>query len=256
MNRVHQLGIADINKFLGDREKNVLRAQALADGYAIGIDALVDLKNDDFSTVKELFLRIFELIEPGSRVYGVKSTAQYNIMDAFLKGGFKVLFCVRDPRDMLVSAKNRFSEFNIFEFAIELENTFAALDCAQKSLNCLMVRYEDFILDKEKEIERIASFLGMEISLEVSLVHRNNLKFVSNSSFEDVNSMFNPSGVNRWRKSENDLDIKFIASAFRETMEKMGYEVETHPEVSSMLKQYRRYKFKKSLRKRISRFIN
>lgn len=252
----HSLGIADIHRPLSDREKNVLLSNVVQEGKLHHLDFSVINRQQEFSWY-ELFLQCLKTLQPNSptAVVGVKRTREEDYVRQMTASGTKVIYCIRDPRDVVLSARNRFAQFNLFKVLDNWKHSFEVMEQFVDKSNFMRLRYEDLILHKEETSEQLSQFLECHVtpSLE-KLTFGKDRDYQDNSSFGDVNRLFDPTAVNRWRNSRQQAEIIFTEYLLAPEMTKLGYEhrsvekVNTMPtEVKGLVREYRRQKKKQRL---------
>ena len=93
----------------------------------------------------------------------------------------KVILTTRDPRDSLVSQRERFGA-TLHEAVRDLSRSSATISMLDDSVPCLRLRYEDHFTDKSATVAHIAQFLGFQIGT---------------STIDDIYRQFRPENVTR-----------------------------------------------------------
>lgn len=244
----HSLGIQDIHKELSEREKNVLMSNLLQEGK---------LHHLDFSTIsREEELTWFELFEKALRVVkgeqkasivGVKRTREEEYLYSLLQSGVKVIYCVRDPRDVVISARNRFAMFDLFKSADNWQKSVKLARKLEKNKNFMLLRYEDLILRKDESAKALATFLGLPVTTQLDqLSFGRDKQYRDNSSFGDVDKLFDPKAVNRWKADTGNPEVLFCEELLASEMQHLAYERKTgsgrKTEAQRLIKAYHKQK--------------
>lgn len=129
----------------------------------------------------------------------------------------KILFAIRDPRDVVLSCFRQSFQMNAMTYAFTdlLETadcydacmTFAALARERLPLDWTDVRHEDLIEDVEGELDRILAYLGLpghESVIDVAAVA--NARPIRTPSATQVRAGLNRRGLGRWRHYSDVLE--------------------------------------------------
>jgi hypothetical protein len=154
-----------------------------------------------------------------------------------LLGQIKIVYCYRDPRDVLLSAidhgKRILSEGGNHTFAkmIKFEDAL----CAVKSYikiwrqykemkNILMLKYEDVMESDIKTMKCIVEFLGLSVSDDK--IQSILWKYDRRNPHGDRRGLhFNNPGIFRYKTEMSYTQRLLTTQVFRETLVRMGYEV-------------------------------
>jgi tetratricopeptide (TPR) repeat protein len=128
----------------------------------------------------------------------------------------KVLFAVRDPRDVVLSCFRQSFQMNALTYAFtDLAETArcyaAAMDLAAVyrgvlPIQPLEVRYERLIDDFEGELGRISAFLGLELTpAMLDIAATASRRAVRTPSAPQVRAGLNRQGLGRWRAYADEL---------------------------------------------------
>jgi hypothetical protein len=146
-----------------------------------GLDRLAALSQDELGRLRALYWRRVESfgVNPRRKVFIDKQPLNvFNLpLIARLFPRAKILFAVRDPRDVVLSCFRRHFDVNavMFEF-LTLEDGArfysAVMDLADTAraklpLDVLEHRYEDMVADLEGRVRRVCDFLGIDWSEEM-----------------------------------------------------------------------------------------
>jgi hypothetical protein len=144
----------------------------------------------------------------------------------------KILFAVRDPRDVVLSCFRNAFQMNALTYAFtDLTETArcyaAAMDLAAVYRQVLPiapmeVRYERLIDDFEGELSRITGFLGLDLTpamLDVAATA--NRRVVRTPSAAQVRAGLNRQGLGRWRAYAAELEP--VTPILAPWIERLGY---------------------------------
>ena len=144
----------------------------------------------------------------------------------------RVLFAVRDPRDVVLSCFLNNFQMNALTFAFtRLEDTAAAYAAAMRlahtsrqllPLAVKEVRYESLIEDFSGELAKVCEFVGLEIEPQMTDVARAARgRSVRTPSAAHVREGVNRRGLGRWRAYAGDLSP--VAETLAPWVEAFGY---------------------------------
>lgn len=228
-NEPRKLGLESLTDKLSERQRNVLLSSLIAEGWKFGISSFDDIERGSFDTSLGLYRQALSKLDPVStaQVIGTKVTRQYEHLRELLDHGVKVIFCVRDPRDVLLSAKNRFADYNLFERADCWKDSIGYALSFQGHPDFYLLRFEDLLEEERRtqEIEQLSSHLEVPLVAEVeALVIRNGTGFVNNSSFGDVTGPFDQRALYRWKERRSTPEVAFASGFLRDEIENLGFE--------------------------------
>jgi len=236
-----RLGIKSFLEFLPIRSRNIILFTLKAEMVLMGIDKLNHLQNTQFTTLKELFdVAMESLICNDTKVFGVKVTEEEHWITTLLKEtDIKIIYMVRDLRDVLLSSANAFADYNRYYFA---KRWFQAISEVLRINNprIIIMRFEDLILEPRKELERLSDFLGVKLDASISEIKDiSGATWMNNSAFHDVKKLFDTISVNRWKRNLASKDVGYGSalmntSAFKKIMERLGYEKNPIPFLKGM----------------------
>lgn len=223
-----KLNISDADDRLSSREKNILFSNVIAEARKNNV-LLDDLPRSEITTWYQLFdLVLNELSKlKECKLVGVKITKSDLMFDNLLKHGYKIIYCVRDPRDVIISAKNRFSYFDHGQFIKSwMKSVNRALELRLHS-NFYLLKYEDLILNPEKECHKISNFLDLKVThdIEGNLIQGLDSGYINNSSFGDVKKVFDPTAVFRWKNDMESKDNQMTELYLKQELIELGYEL-------------------------------
>ena len=174
----------------------------------------------------------------------------------------KVIYLVRDPRDVVISYYDFQRKYRQIEDGYPLEryvddfvqgrlisatwgtwaeNVGSWMSTRSKDRNFLLIRYEDLLADTVRELTRIAVFLGIDPQPNLlrgaigrsSAEHMRELeklqsdKWVATKHRRKDIAFIGPATSGAWRKKLPDSSLVQIESTWGELMNSLGYELVT-----------------------------
>jgi hypothetical protein len=129
----------------------------------------------------------------------------------------KILFAIRDPRDVVLSCFRQPFQMNAMTFAFTdlLETadcydacmTFAELARARLRLAWTDVKHEDLVADVETELDRIVKYLGLPAHRDmIDVAAIANARPIRTPSARQVRAGINRRGLGRWREYSDALE--------------------------------------------------
>ena len=164
-------------------------------------------KNVQYSGIKEVWLTEF-----------------YPILKKNYKNS-KFIFLIRDPRAIIASSLfNKNSNYDI-SFLVNQWRKIATLSkmyFEKDKKNILLIKYEDFIMNFDKEIKRIEFFLNIKSTPVKKIIYelQNIKKWKQNTTFsyKNKNKYLNKKSINYWKKKLKTDQIKLIEFVLYEEM--------------------------------------
>ncbi len=219
-----QMGISSFLNPLSQTQRNILLSQLKAESWAIRSDMMSNI-GKDFSNLKQLYDRALNVMQENKRysVVGSKVTILgKRLTDIIRDTDVDIIYIYRDPRDILLSAKNRFANYDIVQSMLEFKADIeSALEIKNKRL--LVVKFEDLIIHPDKVIEQLSRFLGVAVKREVSLAKDREMDWTNNSSFHDIDQMFDKRACFRWMNDKNSSEVKYPEILMSDVIARLGY---------------------------------
>lgn len=204
-----------------------------------GMDALSDLRGGDLAAARRLYWEKVAASgeSPGGKIFVDKqplNTLKLPLI-AKLFPQARILFALRDPRDVVFSCFRRHFRVNptAFEF-LTLEGAAqfysAIMSLAQiyrekLKLDILDHYYEDMVTDFEPRVRAVCEFIGLEWSDSMREFNRNAPKVdLRSPSARQVQRPLYGEGVGQWRRYAEQLSP--IQPIVRPWVEKFGYPAE------------------------------
>ncbi len=253
-----KMEIKSMNTPLTDTQKNVFLSSLRAVMMSLGFDFAKDISGDDFNTTKELLDVLFESLRNfdsyQANTVGVKITEHHDTLSPLTKEGYKMIYLIRDPRDIMWSSKNRFSSFNLNLRLLDLSNIFEFLDTQKDNQNILVVRYEDLMNQDKETIKQVEDFLGTNLNFDINLLkYRNNVTYNDNSSFGDVKKLFDTKGINRWKENKKEPAVVATNTILKDAIRNFGYE-DLDVTDGRYIRSFKRFKLKNTLKNQFKKW--
>ena len=218
----HAINIKDFNKILTEREKNIMLSELKGEAIRFKVNWFENL-NTNFSTLLELYNISLKEIKKQERkkVIGTKVTITGKWINKLLdQTNIKVIYLYRDPRDVLLSSKNRFAFYNyyrtFFEWKNDIENVISL-----SNKNLLILKFEDLVLDTNETLKKVEKFLEVDISIDKTHTSHSGVKWTNNSSFHDIKKIFDPTSCFRWKKEKKKKRNYTYRNFYPKTFEKI-----------------------------------
>ena len=244
-----KLGIKSFKNKLTEREKNVILSNLKAEYLAAGENVEDVINRDKFSDIITLFEKSLRLLnKKNKKIVGVKCTEQEHwIPDLLESGDVYIIYVYRDIRDILLSSKNRFSDYKNITYLINIkENIERVMSIQDEKL--LKIKFEDLILNPDNAADKISEFLEVKITTDIKKAKdRGGSKFIDNSSFHDINKLFDEKACYRWKKHLNSKEVKYSEILMPNLIKKLGYELDGNYGYGEKIAAYREFYIQKSI---------
>jgi hypothetical protein len=132
-----------------------------------------------------------------------------------------VIYIYRDARDVVPSSMKKF-KYSLAA-CCKAWNSAILEAISVKDKNVLMVKFEDLVNRDETLRERLTGFLGTDVTYDVHGLVAFGKEWVANSSFNDVNSVFDKKAAFRWHNSSSP-QVAEIYEKCRGTLSALGYD--------------------------------
>ncbi|HTX51539.1 MAG TPA: sulfotransferase [Caulobacteraceae bacterium] len=201
-----------------------------------GLERLASLSGDEAETWRAAYWAEVARagVLPSGKVFLDKAPAGtlYLPLIAKLFPDARILFAIRDPRDVTLSCFRNHFQMNALTYAftdlVEAARCYAAsMQMAQVyrrllPLDVAEVRYEALVADFEGELGRIAAFLALDLRptmLDVAATA--DRRIVRTPSAPQVRAGLNARGIGRWRAYEAELTP--VLPTLAPWVERFGY---------------------------------
>ncbi|MES9827256.1 MAG: sulfotransferase [Candidatus Thiodiazotropha sp.] len=233
----------DFNKYLLEysiNKKTLREFQTRMRNYAEGlwtpeiIDVLDQLKPGTFFDIYKNLLNLLATIYSAKRdeLIGSKEVLIEEYAPAMINEGVKVIFVVRDPRDMITSLNFRIRDNLTGEnrpilYSLRVwRKSVAFAYAATKSKKGCMVRYEDLVSNKWQTLNKITNYLSVEDFkkdiFDNGIVDQNGKPWKGNSSFADQNGI-SVNSLQKYKKYLPQNVKRFIEVLCAPEMQLLGY---------------------------------
>lgn len=216
----------------------------------------LELYPQEFSSLLEFYTYVLDVIShPDDIIVGHKTTMMHHLLENLLKliPELKIVFLMRDPRDLVTSALKRFADepATMFDYIEGWQQSYRTLqrllfDKEIASRVCVL-RYEDFILSTNRVLPGLSSFLGdVRIIVPDTMTDYGN-RWQENSAFGDLKLTFDPAPIGRWR-NHNPEAGRIAEVLLSQSMQECGYEISapiSDQEMSQIRFTYEDYQLKK-----------
>lgn len=153
----------------------------------------------------------------GSKVSGVK----YWLPTVLEETDVKVVYVHRDPRDILLSRKNRFPAYRLLDALLHIQEASDIVrGICDPKLHTL--RFEDLVRAPETTLGELSGFLGVDIT-RFTTTYRNGHTWDHNSSFQDLEGFVDERAVERWRSVPEAPEVRFTEVLQRSLLDDLGY---------------------------------
>lgn len=204
--------------------KNILLSNLKVEMSNLGFGSLATISSNQFDNLKELFnLALNLLSDSKTKIVGVKVTEAEDWLETIIQEtDIRVIYLYRDLRDILLSSRNRFADYNRTTFSRKWKKGISKA-FAINSSKIFFLKFEDLILNPRQKLEELSSFLGIKIKYDITQITDRSTNWNDNSSFHDLDKLFDPKSVFRWKKTISKETI-YGSVVNRKLMKKLGYE--------------------------------
>lgn len=180
---------------------------------------------DDFNTIEEAYYLLLNgMAKKNDSIVGHKVTnGEVNIPKLLNQTNVHVIYVYRDPRDVMQSLRIKFPHEDLNR-AINNWVTYVSLILKTHHKNLLLIKYEDLIRqtpDIKKKLER---FLETDVNFNIEKIYCYNDVWKSNTSYSDVNSVFNQNSIYRWKKNPHNFINRHISIKTKPILNTLNYE--------------------------------
>ncbi len=236
------LKIKSFLKDLDDRQKNILLSSLKDESWAIGSNSMDNL-NKNFSNLKELHnIAIYALNKNHNcEIVGSKVTNMGLWVPKLLnETDIYILYIYRDIRDVLLSSKNRFSNYNLLRAMWSCKNDIESI-LKLKNKRLYILKFEDLILNTDIVLKKLSNFLNANINRNTNLAKDRKISWINNSSFHDIDNLFDKKACYRWRNYKESKEVQYCEILIPKFIKKIGYDINIENKYSSA-KKYKTYK--------------
>lgn len=181
---------------------------------------------DAFTTAGEFYrLALGELARPGDVIVGHKFPGHGPHTAVFerilTETEVRCVVVLRDARDVMLSQSHALPDT-----AIDPDSWRSAarrLRALRGHPRLVVVRYEDLVRDPPHALAPVAQLLGVPLTTDLRELARDGRPWRDNSSFHDVEMLFDPRPMERWREHTRDPIVRFAAWWCADELARWGY---------------------------------
>ena len=236
---------------LTDQQRRRLVSLFQIDGAEM--NAAFDVTSDSFTTIAGFYEHVLDcLAGKGTRVVGHKVTVAYESIPELLElvPDLHVLFVIRDPRDMIVSALRRWRSQDAFKLARrwQASSGMVRVLCEKERFRdrLLICKYEDLVMNTTGELVRISQFIHVPDLSVPSKLEDYGKPWHGNSSFGELGCLVDSSPVGRWRSVAPRLG-KRIELLLGKSLTEYGYDTSSDVGLQDRIGFQIRYLFYRAL---------
>ena len=192
-------------------------------------ECLAAITRPGFDGVVEGLLRAWTLSKGKSR-WGEK-TPQHTLCWRTVLAGFpdlQVIHLIRDGRDVALSYRAAFfGPKHVYHLAQRWGQYLAAAEESQAVLGeggFLPVRYEDLVVEPERELRRICAFLGEEFAPAMLTSHRAPIALIADQrNLANLRRPVLTDNVGKWRREMTAREIRIFEARAGAGLDRYGY---------------------------------
>ncbi len=239
-----KLNINDYKRKLIEQEKNILYSNFKAQCDGMNIPIYKNFSQENFFSIDDFlnlaFRAIADFSGKSAELVGIKMTKYPENIIKLLELNYKIIYLLRDPRDVILSSKNRFVDYNVVDVIYRWKKALGFIQEFKNHPNFVLIPYEKFIEREIEVINLLEEKLGTKLDFNIqSLKMRNEIEYNDNSSFSDVKKLFDSSAVNRWKNNKDDKDVILANSILNSELKELNFDTF---ESSIALKDVMKYK--------------
>ncbi|MBU2971730.1 sulfotransferase domain-containing protein [Pseudoalteromonas sp. C2R02] len=192
-------------------------------------------------TLEEIISSLITHINSNDKVItqGFKQVLCEEFTPYFIKKGFKVIHILRDPRDMICSARSG-NGLNYtgkkLPLLYELHNWRKSVSFAlvyENNPNVVVVKFEDLLLEPVKALSRILNVLDNEVDIKNIQTYLDLFKIQANSSFNPFKGL-STEPLGRYKTHLSQQEIEYIEAICYWEMALLSYEIKQKPNLHAI----------------------
>ncbi len=185
----------------------------------------INFNLDDFNTIEEAYYLLLNgIAKKNDAIVGHKVTnGEVNIQKLLNQTNIHVIYVYRDPRDVMQSLRIKFPHEDLNR-AIDNWVNCLKLILKIKHKNLLLIKYEELIRQTPEVKKKLENFLEADLNFNPNKIYCYNDVWKSNTSYADVNSVFNPKSIYRWKKNPNNIINRYISIKTKPILNTLNYE--------------------------------
>lgn len=199
-----------------------------------------DVMTNIVNALKEKHHVCVKSLERENKMWGWKDpmlTAHLSSLETHFSES-KYILLVRDPRAVISSyIDNGWGlATNVYTGALRWsEEVRKQLDFADRvKNNCIMVKFEELILEPENVLRRVCSHLAIPYQEEMLRYHHNPLEFFENKSNRNTQQPPDIKNIGHWRDKFSKRQVAMINKLCEPLMNELGYRDETDLKILPM----------------------
>jgi hypothetical protein len=193
----------------------------------------IQVESGDFDTLLDFYNLILEQIgKPEDILVGHKTTVAHRVVEELLllQSDLKVLYMLRDPRDVVTSALVRFVGKSPIRFIESWRRAWKAVGALagqpRFASRFMVVRYEDLLLETERTLVALADFLEYRFVELPNAMYDYGKHWSDNSSFGQLQGVLDSTPVGRWRERNPQVG-RLVEVLLRSPIQAAGYKVKS-----------------------------
>jgi hypothetical protein len=173
---------------------------------ATGTELRFEITPSAFDSLLEFYNHVFAQMRSSEhRIIGHKSTEAESGLHELLDlcPELKLLYMVRDPRDVLVSNRRMMGQNStvvLQHWRNGLREVQRIAEIHHLNPRVHILRYEDLVSMPEETLSRMAEFLKLDRFRIPDRLSWYGQPYIANSSFGDIRELFDTRGIGRWRQ--------------------------------------------------------
>ncbi len=226
-----RVGIKSFKKTLSFLEKKQIIEKFNQDTDQLGIS--LTLYPEKFDSLFQFYEYILKLIaKPSDVIVGHKITLAHGLIKEFLNyyPDMKIIYVMRDPRDVIVSARKIFNHISLFQLIYNWQTSNAYLNkCIQDlriNRRLFIIKYEDFVKNTQESLLKLNRFLDSDTIAIPDSIHDYGESGFNNSSFElkESSNVIRKDSVGSWMKRDM-VSGKIVSTLLFKALKKEGYTI-------------------------------
>jgi len=220
------------------------KAKLNIDCKTIGVETLIDF----------YALVLQQIAKPEDIVVGHKTTCAHVVVGELLAHvpELKVIYIIRDPRDVTISAVRRFPHESWTDHVASWRRSYETMARhmarPEYAPRILSVQFRDLLLYRAQTLDTIATFLGIDEIRVPETMTDYGQQWQDNSSFGDLGDVLDTTPLGRWQRQDPGTGRR-VEILLHDVMADAGYEISARITRGDMLQTEARYWLDRLLQK-------